>query len=172
MKLGVIVFFVILILVTCLDFADFSINAGNILHFVDLPSLIIVLGPTIVFAIGSYSWGTYVKTWTIPFGNPENCEQSVLIEVNRCLNSMGNMSVVMGIIGTFIGFILILQNLQNIGENLGPALAVAALTFYYGFLFKALFMSASSKVEKYIKQQIKIINWWSYIMFTNYSLTF
>ena len=151
MKLGVIVFFVILILVTCLDFADFSINAGNILRFVDLPSLIIVLGPTIVFAIGSYSWGTYVKTFSIPFGNPEYNEQSELVEVNKCLNSMGNMSVVMGIIGTFIGFILILQNLQNIGENLGPALAVAVITFYYGFLFKALFMSASSKVEKYIK---------------------
>jgi flagellar motor component MotA len=45
---------------------------------------------------------------------------------------------------------LILQNLQNIGENLGPALAVAVVTFFYGFLFKALFMFAASKVEKYI----------------------
>ena len=151
MKLGVIVFFVILILVTCLNFADFSINAGNILRFVDLPSLIIVLGPTIVFAIGSYSWGTYVKTFSIPFGNPENNEQSELVEVNKCLNSMGNMSVVMGIIGTFIGFILILRNLQNIGDNWGPPLAIAVISFYYGFLFKAFFMSASSKVEKYIK---------------------
>ncbi len=148
MKLGVIIFFVILILATCFDFANLSINAGNILHFIDLPSLMIVLGPTIVFAIGSYSWGTYVKTFSIPFGNPENCEQSELIEVNKCLNSMGNMSVVMGIIGTFIGFILILQNLER---ELGPALAVAVITFYYGFLFKALFMFASSKIEKYIK---------------------
>ena len=151
MKLGVIVFFAIVILATCLDFADFSINAGNLLHFWDTPSLIIVLGPTIVFAIGAYSWDTYVKTCSIPYGNPENCDQSELVEVNKCLNSMGNMSVVMGIIGTFIGFILILQNLQNIGENLGPALAVTVVTFFYGFLFKALFMFASSKVEKYIK---------------------
>jgi len=140
---------VIVIVATCFDFANLSINAGNILHFIDLPSLIIVLGPTIVFAIGSYSWGTYVKTFSIPFGNPENNEQSELVEVNKCLNSMGNMSVVMGIIGTFIGFILILQNLQNIGENLGPALAV--ITLFYGFLFKALCMFASSKVDKYIK---------------------
>ena len=103
-----------------------------------------------MFAIGAYSWDTYVKTCSIPYGNPENCEQSELVEVNKCLNSMGNMSVVMGIIGTFIGFILILQNLQNIGENLGPALAVAWVTFFYGLLFKELFMFASSKVEKYI----------------------
>ena len=77
-----IIFFVIVIVATCFDFANLSINAGNILHFIDLPSLIIVLGPTIVFAIGSYSWGTYVKTFSIPFGNPENNEQSELVEVN------------------------------------------------------------------------------------------
>jgi len=104
-----------------------------------------------VLAIGAYSWETYVKTWSIPFGNSENCEQSELVEVNKCLISMGNMSVVMGIIGTFIGFILILRNLQNIGDNWGPPLAIAVISFYYGFLFKLLFMFASSKVEKYIK---------------------
>ena len=145
-----IIFFVIVIVATCLDFADFSINAGNILRFVDLPSLIIVLGPTIVFAIGSYSWGTYVKTFSIPFGNPENNEQSELVEVNKCLNSMGNMSVVMGIIGTFLGVILLLNYLQQ-EVDIAPAIAIAVVTLFYGFLFKALFMFASSKVEKYIK---------------------
>ena len=86
-----------------------------------------------MIAIGAYSWETDAKTWSNPFGNSEDCEQSELVEVNKCLNSMGNMSVVMGIIGTFIGFILILHNLQNIGENLGPALAVAVVTLFYGF---------------------------------------
>ena len=150
MKLGVIVFFAIVILATCLDFADFSINAGNILHFWDTPSLIIVLGPTIVFAIGAYSWDTYVKTCSIPYGNPENSEQSELVEVNKCLNFMGNMSVVMGIIGTFLGVILLLNYLQQ-EVDIAPAIAIAVVTLFYGFLFKALFMFASSKVEKYIK---------------------
>ena len=150
MKLGFIVFFVIVILATCLDFADFSINAGNILHFWDTPSLIIVLVPTIVFAIGAYSWETYVKTWSIPFGNPENCEQSELIEVNKCLSFMGNMSVMMGIIGTFIGVILSLNFLVK-GADLTGSIALSVISLFYGILFKALFMFASSKVEKYIK---------------------
>ena len=150
MKLGVIVFFVCLILATCLDFADFSINAGNILHFWDTPSLIIVLVPTIFFAIGAYSWETYAKTWSIPFGKPENCEQSELVEVSKCINTMGNMTVVMGIIGTFIGAILSLNYLQQ-GTDLAPSIGIAVVTLFYGFLFKALCMFASSKVEKYIK---------------------
>ena len=80
MKLGVIVFFVILILVTCLDFADFSINAGNILRFVDLPSLIIVLGPTIVFAIGSYSWEPMLKLFLFHLGIPRTMSSQNLLK--------------------------------------------------------------------------------------------
>ena len=150
MKLGVIVFFVILTFAISFDVSTLSVNLGYFMYLLDIGSLVIVLVPTIVFAIGAYSWETYGKTWSIPFGNPENCEQSELVEVNKCLNFMGNMSVVMGIIGTFIGVILLLNFLQQ-GVDLSRALAIAVISLFYGILFKALFMFASSKVEKYIK---------------------
>ena len=150
MKLGVIVFFVSLILVSCLDLNNFQFNLGNLAYLVDFPSLVIVIVPTIFFAIGGYSWETYAKTWSVPFGDPENCDQPELVEVSKCLNTMGNMTVVMGIVGTFIGVILTLNYMQ-LGADLAPAIGVAVVTLFYGFLFKALFMFASSKVEKYIK---------------------
>ena len=150
MKLGIIVFFVILTFAISFDPSTLSVNLGNFMYLLDIGSLVIVLVPTIVFAIGAYSWETYGKTWSIPFGNPENCEQSELVEVNKCLNFMGNMSVVMGIIGTFIGVILLLNFLQQ-GVDLSRAIAIAVISLFYGILFKALFMFASSKVEKYIK---------------------
>ena len=106
--------------------------------------------PTIFFAIGAYSWDTYVKTLSVPFGDPENCDQSELVELSKCLNNMGNMTVVMGIVGTFIGIILTLNYMQ-LGVNIAPAIAIAVVTLFYGFLFKALCMFASSRVEKYIK---------------------
>ena len=150
MKLGIIVFFVILTFAISFDVSTLSVNLGYFMYLLDVGSLVIVLVPTIVFAIGAYSWETYGKTWSIPFGNPENCEQSELIEVNKCLNFMGNMSVVMGIIGTFIGVILLLNFLQQ-GVDISRAIAIAVISLFYGILFKALFMFASSKVEKYIK---------------------
>ena len=150
MKLGVIVFFVILTFAISFDPSTLSINLGNFKYLLDMGSLVIVVVPTIVFAVGAYSWGTYVKTCSIPFGNPENCEQSELVEVNKCLNFMGNMSVVMGIIGTFIGVILLLNFLQQ-GVDISRAIAIAVISLFYGILFKALFMFATSKVEKYIK---------------------
>ena len=150
MKLGIIVFFVILTFAVIFDPWTLSINLSYFTYLLDIGSLVVVAVPTIAFAIGSYSWKTYVKTWSIPFGNPENKEQSELLEVNKCLNFMGNMSVIMGIIGTFIGVILLLNFLQQ-GVDLSRAIAIAVVTLFYGFLFKALFMFASSKVEKYIK---------------------
>ena len=150
MKLGIIVFFVILTFAVSLDPSTLSINLSYFTYFLDIGSLVVVAVPTIAFAIGAYSWGTYVKTWSIPFGNPENNDQSELVEVNKCLNFLGNMSVVMGINGTFIGVILSLHYLQQ-GRDLAPAIAIALVTLWYGFLFKALFMFVSSKVEKYIK---------------------
>ena len=150
MKLGVIVFFVILTFAISFDVSTLSVNLGYFMYLLDIGSLVIVLVPTIVFAIGAYSWETYGKTWSIPFGNTENCEQSELVEVNKCLNFMGNMSVVMGIIGTFIGVILLLNFLQQ-GVDISRAIAIAVISLFYGILFKALFMFATSKVEKFIK---------------------
>ena len=76
---------------------------------------------------------------------------------------MGNMSVVMGKIGTFIGASLLLNFLQLLqhGVDLSRAVAITIITFFYGFLFKALFMFTSLKVEKYFKLQTKISNWCS-----------
>ena len=150
MKLGIIVFFVILTFAISFDPSTLSVNLGYFMYLLDIGSLVIVLVPTIAFAIGAYSWETYGKTWSIPFGNPENCEQSELVEVNNCLNFMGNMSVVMGIVGTFLGVILLLNFLQQ-GIDISRAIAIAVVSLFYGILFKALFMFASSKVEKYIK---------------------
>ena len=149
MKLGIIVFFVILTFAISFDPSTLSVNLGYFMYLLDIGSLVIVLVPTIAFAIGAYSWETYGKTWSIPFGNPENCEQSELIEVNKCLNFMGNMSVVMGIIGTFIGVILSLNFLVK-GADLTGSIALVVISLFYGILFKALCMFASSKVEKYI----------------------
>ena len=150
MKLGIIVFFVILTFAISFDPSTLSVNLGYFMYLLDIGSLVIVLVPTIAFAIGAYSWETYGKTWSIPFGNPENCEQSELIEVNKCLNFMGNMSVMMGIIGTFIGVILSLNFLVK-GADLTGSIALVVISLFYGILFKALCMFASSKVEKFIK---------------------
>ena len=58
------------------DFRNLEFKLGHLAYFIDLPSLLIVVIPTLGLSIGNFSWKTYKKTWSIPFGNPENYEQS------------------------------------------------------------------------------------------------
>ena len=124
------------------DFRNFEFKLGNLAYFIDLPSLIIVVIPTLGLAIGNFSWKTYKKTWSIPFGNPENYEQSELIETHKCVNYMGNMFVIMGLIGSLIGVVLILQNIDE-PKMVAPAAAIAILTLFYSVILKGFCMHRS-----------------------------
>ena len=49
------------------------------------------------------------------------------------LSTMGGLSPAMGMIGTLVGLVLMLQNMDD-PSNIGPAMAVALLTTFYGAL--------------------------------------
>ena len=132
------------------DFRNLEFKLGHLAYFIDLPSLLIVVIPTLGLAIGNFSWKTYKKTWSIPFGNPENYEQSELIETHKCVNYMGNMFVIMGLIGSLIGVVLILQNIDE-PKMVAPAAAIAIMTLFYSVILKGFCMHRASKIEQFIK---------------------
>jgi chemotaxis protein MotA len=69
------------------------------------------------------------------------------------LNSMGTYSPAFGMIGTLIGLILMLRNLDN-PEGIGPGLAIALITTFYGTIMSNLvFIPLSGKLEKLSRQE-------------------
>ena len=132
------------------DFRNLEFKFEHLAYFIDLPSLLIVVIPTLGLSIGNFSWKTYKKTWSIPFGNPENYEQSELRETHKCVNYMGNMFVIMGLIGSLIGVVLILQNIDE-PKMVAPAAAIAIMTLFYSVILKGFCMHRASKIEQFIK---------------------
>ncbi|MDP7631201.1 MAG: MotA/TolQ/ExbB proton channel family protein, partial [SAR324 cluster bacterium] len=65
---------------------------------------------------------------------------------SRCLQVLGNTALLMGIFGTLIGVILILQTLDDLSA-LAPASAIASITLFYGTLFKLLAYVADQRVR-------------------------
>ena len=62
-------------------------------------------------------------------------------------NSMGTMSPAFGMIGTLIGLVNMLQNLDD-PTSIGPAMAVALLTTFYGaVLANVVFLPIAKKLE-------------------------
>jgi len=83
----------------------------------------------------------------------ENTERTMEKSV-RILASMADYSPAFGMIGTVIGLILMLQNIQD-PESLGIGLAIALLTTLYGTIFaNMIFLPLSGKLDNLSEKHI------------------
>ena len=119
-----------------------------ILPFVDIPSILIVVGVVISGTIWSFpiekTEEAFWDACSIGQVDEERAKQGYLI-----FQSMAGYSVGGGILGTIIGLVKMLANLDD-PTAIGPAMAVALLTIFYGVLlgevvFKSMANSCLSK---------------------------
>jgi len=69
-------------------------------------------------------------------------------------NSMGVYSPAMGLIGTLIGLVQMLQQLNN-PKNIGPAMAVALITTFYGaILSNLIFLPLGGKLKRKSEREL------------------
>ena len=102
--------------------------ASGIGAFIDVPSLLTVIIPVIASISAKHGLEGFKEL----FREGEN--------QSKILHTMGVTGIIAGAIGTMIGLVIILGNISD-KSALGPALAIALLTFLYGlliFLFTTL----------------------------------
>ncbi len=74
------------------------------------------------------------------------------------MRKAGDIAPAMGLIGTLVGLVQMLANLDD-PSTIGPSMAVALLTTFYGaFLSNVLFIPLSSKMEQMADDQILLNN--------------
>ena len=142
--------FALIFIASSFDFMNFSLKASNLQFFVDLPSLIIVLLPTIYYAATVHGWGIYGNSWKALLGSVDGIPKNQLEPTRLCLRDLGNLSLIWGILGTFLGVILLLQDSSGVIEQWGlnPAIAVSLITLFYGILFYMLCLVSKSRIER------------------------
>ena len=142
--------FALIFIASSFDFMNFSLKASNLQFFVDLPSLIIVLLPTIYYAATVHGWGIYGNSWKALLGSVDGIPKNQLEPTRLCLRDLGNLSLIWGILGTFLGVILLLQDSSGVVEQWGPypAIAVSLITLFYGILFYMLCLISKSRIER------------------------
>lgn len=146
MWISVVFFVVLTVIATVFDFMNMVFYWKNGLYFVDLPSLLIVVFPAILFGVAATSWKAFGRSWTLPLGSLKKVSLQDARSTSRCLQVMGNTAFIMGVFGTLIGVILILQTLED-SSMLAAASAVAIITLFYGTLFKLLAYVADQRVR-------------------------
>ena len=144
--------FALIFIASSFDFMNFSLKASNLQFFVDLPSLIIVLLPTIYYAATVHGWGIYGNSWKALLGSVDGIPKNQLEPTRLCLRDLGNLSLIWGILGTFLGVILLLQDSSGVVEQWGPypAIAVSLITLFYGILFYMLCLVSKSRIDRRI----------------------
>jgi len=95
--------------------------------------------------------------------DPKSIEDILYLEIDKIgdrhskgidmFNSLGAFAPSMGMIGTLVGLVLMLQNMAD-PSSIGPAMAVALLTTFYGALMaNILFLPMANKLKVYSKDE-------------------
>ncbi len=70
-------------------------------------------------------------------GNDAALNRKTFDRLTKIVNNISNVSPSLGVIGTVLGLIKLLFNLQD-PSNLGPSMALALMTTFYGLLFSVM----------------------------------
>jgi flagellar motor component MotA len=66
------------------------------------------------------------------------------------LRDLGNLSLIWGILGTFVGAILMLREMEGVlsEDTLFPAVAISLITLFYGIILYMLCLVSKSRIER------------------------
>ena len=140
-----------LIFIACtFDFMRLALMPEKIQYVLDIPSLIIVVLPTVYYSVSVHGWKSYGNSWKALLGSVKNIDKSQLEPTKLCLRDLGTLSLIWGILGTFVGAILTLREMESIlsQDSLSPAVAISLITLFYGIILYMLFLVSKSRIER------------------------
>ena len=115
-----------------------------------IPSLVIIVLPTVYYAISVHGWKSYGNSWKALLGSVKGIDKSQLEPTKLCLWDMDNLSLIWGILGTFVGAILMLREMESVlnQDSLLPAIAISLITLFYGIILYMLCLVSKSRIER------------------------
>ena len=139
-----------LIFIACtFDFMHLALMPEKIQYVLDIPSLIIVVLPTVYYSVSVHGWKSYGNSWKALLGSVKNIDKSQLEPTKLCLRDLGTLSLIWGILGTFVGAILTLREMESIlsQDSLFTAVAISLITLFYGIILYMLCLVSKSRIE-------------------------
>jgi len=142
--------FVLIFIACTFDFMRLALMPEKIQYVLDIPSLIIVVLPTIYYTISVHGWKSYGNSWSALLGSVKNIDKSQLEPTKLCLRDLGNLSLIWGILGTFVGAILMLREMETVlsQDTLFPAVGISLITLFYGIILYMLCLVSKSRIER------------------------
>lgn len=147
-KKGLIMFiFSILVFVGFTLFA--MVLSGGVSMFIDLPSILIVLPPAILFGLAATSKADIKRGLSILISNEQDWTVSEYRKAAHFYNVTGNSAILLGAVMTLIGWIAMGSSLpaDEFAITFGPAFAVSILTMVLGIMIKIICHVAEERIR-------------------------
>lgn len=139
MKLALVyLVFFILVLTVASHIDDVMAIKGHfegIYQYINIPSVLIVLLPVLVFSGVYADKQDLISILTMPFTKDKTATENVLRKAICFYQYAGNLALGIGIIGVVVGWIAMANNMDDM-MHFGPALQVSLLTLLYAILLK------------------------------------
>ena len=120
-----------------------AIMLGSELRFfINVPSLMVVLGGGLLVSLSFHSPGELKNAWVAGLSTKEYSSREVAIH-RGVLATMRASIIGSGVLGTLIGLVQMLASLDD-PKTIGPAMAVALLTLVYSVFLSELCLAPMS----------------------------
>ena len=139
--IGLLIFMILLVVL-------FSFSA-TLNSFIDIPSIIVVLGFSIPIVMASGLLGDFIKGFKLM---REKVNHFSLIELKRILLSvqlMIKLILLSGVLGTMSAFVAIFSNFTTI-ELLFNHMSIAIITLFYALIFIFVLLPIEAKAKAVI----------------------
>ncbi|MDR7121839.1 permease prefix domain 2-containing transporter [Rheinheimera soli] len=124
-------------------------SAGNSWIFYDFISLLLIIPPALLFAVGATSRQTSRQAMAFLVNPRQGANAQTYQQIRHFFDVMGNSALLLGFVSTLIGVVAIANamNAENFAASFGEATAVCLLTLLYGCGLKTLCYIAAQKVS-------------------------
>lgn len=123
--LAALVIFVVTILTTG--------GTNPLVQFLSVPSFLIVVLPAFALSLSNFSLRELGRCYSVAFGTDGTRDE--LLSARSYFGALGTYVMISGILGFFIGAIVLLVNLGGDPSVIGAGTAVALLTVVYAAFF-------------------------------------
>ena len=127
------------------------VGGSQIAYYIDLPSVIMVLAIQLIILASGGQIGSFIKSFKVVFRKKTMSEGQFSEEVPKCeyaIKYAQKAALLGGAISSIIGFVTVFAIVwRKDYEVLGPNMAVAVLTLFYGLLFTLILMPIQGRLH-------------------------
>ncbi len=147
--LGLILGFVLLMLGLV---AIVTVSGCRVVYFLDIPSVVFVLAIQLIVLGAGGQMKSFVEAFKLIFGKKIEIEDDIALEAAKCEYAMKYAqrgAILGGILSSIMGFVSVLAIVWSQSpDTIGPNMAVAVLSLFYGVLFVLMLMPIQGRLHR------------------------